>query len=123
MKEVKNVAVLGAGAMGAQIAALAAEAGYNVKVRDIEEKFLERGRQTINEMYEKRISRGRMASQARDEIMGRIKFLVDLKESRAGRRYRHRGRARDHGPEKVRPQRGHGALPGRTASSPPTPLP
>ena len=28
MKEVKNITVLGAGAMGAQIAALAAEAGY-----------------------------------------------------------------------------------------------
>ncbi len=81
MKKIKNVAVLGAGAMGAQIGALAAEAGYSVKIRDIEEKFLEHGRQTINEMYDRRISRGRMTEAARKEIMGRIQFLVNLKET------------------------------------------
>jgi enoyl-CoA hydratase/3-hydroxyacyl-CoA dehydrogenase len=81
MKKIKNVAVLGAGAMGAQIGALAAEAGYNVKIRDIEEKFLERGRQTINEMYDRRISRGRLTEEAKKEYLSRIKFLVDLKET------------------------------------------
>jgi enoyl-CoA hydratase / 3-hydroxyacyl-CoA dehydrogenase len=81
MKKIKNVAVLGAGAMGAQIGALAAEAGYNVKIRDIEERFLERGRQTIKEMYDRRISRGRLTEEARKEYMGRMKFLVDLKEA------------------------------------------
>jgi enoyl-CoA hydratase/3-hydroxyacyl-CoA dehydrogenase len=81
MKEIKNVTVLGAGAMGAQIGALAAEAGYNVKLRDIEEKFLERGRQTITAMYDKRISRGRLTEEARREYMGRLTFLVDLKEA------------------------------------------
>jgi len=81
MKTIRNVAVLGAGAMGAQIGALAAEAGYNVKIRDIEEKFLERGRQTINEMYDRRISRGRFTEEAKKDILSRIKFLVDLKET------------------------------------------
>jgi 3-hydroxyacyl-CoA dehydrogenase len=33
MKEIKNFVVLGAGAMGAQIGALAAESGFNVKIR------------------------------------------------------------------------------------------
>ena len=81
MKEIKNVAVIGAGAMGAQIAALAAEAGYNVKIRDIEERFLERGRQTILEMYDKRISRGRLTEAAKKDYMSRLTFLVDLKEA------------------------------------------
>jgi len=81
VKKIKNVAVLGAGAMGAQIGALAAEAGYSVKIRDIEEKFLERGRQTINDMYDRRISRGRLTEEARKEYLGRIKFVVDLKEA------------------------------------------
>jgi enoyl-CoA hydratase/3-hydroxyacyl-CoA dehydrogenase len=81
MKTIKNVAVLGAGAMGAQIGALAAEAGYSVKIRDIEEKFLERGRQTLNEIYNRRISRGRLTEEAKKEYLGRIKFLVDLKET------------------------------------------
>ena len=81
MKTIKNVAVLGAGAMGAQIGALAAEAGYSVKIRDIEEKFLERGRQTVNEMYDRRISRGRFTEEAKKDVLSRIKFVVDLKEA------------------------------------------
>jgi enoyl-CoA hydratase/3-hydroxyacyl-CoA dehydrogenase len=81
MKQIKNVAVLGAGAMGAQIAALAAEAGYNVKVRDIKERFLERGRQTINEMYDKRIKRGNLNEEAKKATLNRMKFLVDIKEA------------------------------------------
>jgi enoyl-CoA hydratase/3-hydroxyacyl-CoA dehydrogenase len=81
MKEIKNVAVLGAGAMGAQIAALAAEAGYQVKIRDIEEKYLERGRETINNIYDRRISRGRMTEAAKKDILGRMNFIVDVKEA------------------------------------------
>ncbi len=34
MKEIRNIAVLGAGSIGAQIGALAAEAGFKVKIRD-----------------------------------------------------------------------------------------
>ena len=81
MKKIKNVTVLGAGAMGAQIGALAAEAGYDVKIRDIEDKFLERGRQTIAEMYDKRISRGRLSEEAKKDYLSRMSFLVDLKEA------------------------------------------
>ena len=81
MKKIKNVAVIGAGAMGAQIAALAGEAGFNVKIRDIEERFLERGRKTILDMYDKRISRGRLTEQAKKEYMSRLTFIVDLKET------------------------------------------
>jgi enoyl-CoA hydratase/3-hydroxyacyl-CoA dehydrogenase len=81
MKNVKNVAVIGAGAMGAQIGALAAEAGFNVKIRDIEERFLERGRNTIVEMYDRRISRNRLTEDAKKDYMSRMTFLVDLKEA------------------------------------------
>jgi enoyl-CoA hydratase/3-hydroxyacyl-CoA dehydrogenase len=81
MKEIKNVTVLGAGAMGAQIAALAAEAGFNVKVRDIEERFLERGRQTITEMYDKRIKRGGFTEEKKKTVFGHLKFLVDVEDA------------------------------------------
>jgi enoyl-CoA hydratase/3-hydroxyacyl-CoA dehydrogenase len=81
MKEIKNIAVLGAGAMGSQIGALAAEAGFRVKIRDIEEKFLERGRQTVEEMYDKRISRGRLTEAEKQDYMSRLSFLLDLKET------------------------------------------
>ena len=81
MKEIKNVAVLGAGAMGAQIGALAAEAGYDVKIRDIEDRFLEKGRQLIESNYDRRISRGRLTEVAKKDYMSRMTFLVDVKEA------------------------------------------
>lgn len=81
MKKIKNIAVLGAGAMGAQIGALAAEAGYKVKIRDIEEKFLEQGRQTVEAMYDRRIQRGRLTEAAKKDNMSRLSFLLDLKET------------------------------------------
>jgi len=81
MKEIKNFVVLGAGAMGAQIAALAAESGFNVIVRDLEEKFLQRGRQIIEANYDKRIQRGRFTEEQKKEVLGRIKFVTDLKEA------------------------------------------
>jgi enoyl-CoA hydratase/3-hydroxyacyl-CoA dehydrogenase len=81
MKEIRNVTVLGAGAMGAQIGALAAEAGYKVKIRDIEDRFLEKGRQLIESNYDRRISRGRLTEEAKKDYMSRMTFLVDLKEA------------------------------------------
>jgi enoyl-CoA hydratase/3-hydroxyacyl-CoA dehydrogenase len=81
MKEIKNVTVLGAGGMGAQIGALAAEAGFNVKLRDIEDRFLENGRKIIESNYNRRISRGRLTEAAKKEYMSRMTFLVDIKEA------------------------------------------
>jgi enoyl-CoA hydratase/3-hydroxyacyl-CoA dehydrogenase len=81
MKKIKNVTVLGAGGMGAQIAALAAEAGYDVKIRDIEDRFLENGRKTIEANYDRRISRGRLSEEAKKDYMSRMTFLVDVKEA------------------------------------------
>jgi enoyl-CoA hydratase/3-hydroxyacyl-CoA dehydrogenase len=81
MKEIKNFVVLGAGAMGAQIAALAAESGFDVTIRDVEERFLQRGRQIIEGNYDKRIQRGRFSEEGKKQVLSRIKFVTDLKEA------------------------------------------
>jgi enoyl-CoA hydratase / 3-hydroxyacyl-CoA dehydrogenase len=81
MKEIKNFVVLGAGAMGAQIGALAAESGFNVKIRDIDEKYIQRGKQIIEGNYDKRIQRGRFTEEAKKQVLSRIVFLTDLKEA------------------------------------------
>lgn len=81
MKEVKNITVLGAGAMGAQIAALCVEAGYTVIVRDIEDKFLDRGRQLIFDGWDKRVKRGELTEAAKKDLENRIGFIVNVKEA------------------------------------------
>jgi enoyl-CoA hydratase / 3-hydroxyacyl-CoA dehydrogenase len=81
MKEIKNFVVLGAGAMGAQIGALAAESGFNVIIRDVDEKYIQRGKGIIENIYSKLVSRGSMTEARKNEIMSHISFLLDLKEA------------------------------------------
>jgi enoyl-CoA hydratase/3-hydroxyacyl-CoA dehydrogenase len=81
MGKIKKVTVLGAGDMGAQIALLAAEAGFDVTVRDIQEQFLERGRKSTEDSLDRRIKRGRLTEEAKKELLGKLHFTLDLKEA------------------------------------------
>jgi enoyl-CoA hydratase / 3-hydroxyacyl-CoA dehydrogenase len=81
MKEIKNFVVLGAGAMGAQIGGLAAENGFNVKIRDVDDKYIQRGRGIIENVFNRLVSSGKMTEEKKKEVMGRITFLLDLKEA------------------------------------------
>jgi hypothetical protein len=62
--EIKKICVLGAGLMGAGIAQVAAEAGYDVALRDIEERFVQGGLNTIQKNYERAIGKGEMTKGA-----------------------------------------------------------
>jgi enoyl-CoA hydratase/3-hydroxyacyl-CoA dehydrogenase len=81
MKQIKNFVVLGAGAMGAQIGALAAESGYEVKIRDVDDKYIQRGRGIIENVFNRLVSRGSMTEEHKKEILSHITFLLDLKEA------------------------------------------
>ena len=50
---IKKIAVLGAGQMGNGIAHVCAQAGYEVKMRDIEQKFIDKGMATIKKNLER----------------------------------------------------------------------
>jgi 3-hydroxybutyryl-CoA dehydrogenase len=47
LDQIKTVAVLGAGTMGNGIAHVFARAGYSVILRDLEQRYLERGLETV----------------------------------------------------------------------------
>jgi len=81
MAELKNVAVLGAGVMGSQIGLLCAECGFNVKIRDMEEKFLDAGRKIIDQHLGKRVKKNKMTEDQKTALMGSIVFTTDLKEA------------------------------------------
>lgn len=82
--EIKKVCVLGAGIMGAGIAQVAAGAGFSVTMRDIEERFVEKGLNTIGKNLDRAVSRGRMEAPTVDAVMGRIQGTVDMKEAVRG---------------------------------------
>ena len=55
--EIKNICVLGAGLMGNGIAQVCAQAGYSVTLRDIEQRFIDGGMNTIRKNLAKEVRR------------------------------------------------------------------
>jgi len=76
--EIKTVGVLGAGVMGNGIAQVAAMAGYNVIMRDIEDRFVENGLKNIDKFLSKTVEKGKMTAEQKSAIMGRIKGTTDM---------------------------------------------
>jgi len=74
-----KVLVLGAGTMGAGIAQVVAEAGNSVVLRDIDEKFVNRGIAGIDKNLGRAVEKGKLAQADKDAVMSRIKGIVDLK--------------------------------------------
>ncbi len=79
--EIKKIAVLGAGQMGNGIAHVCAQAGYDVTMRDVEQKFLDKGIATIKQNLGRAVTKGKMTQQQADETVARIRCTLDLKEA------------------------------------------
>jgi 3-hydroxybutyryl-CoA dehydrogenase len=81
---IKTIGVIGAGSMGSGIANLAAMSGFNVVLRDIEDRFLENGIKRIDGFMGKSVARGKMTEEDKSEILGRITTttaMEDLKDA------------------------------------------
>ncbi len=76
--EIKKICVLGAGLMGAGIAQVCVEAGFEVSMRDIEDRFVQGGLNIIKRNYEKAVSKGKMAREQADALLSRVNGTVDL---------------------------------------------
>jgi 3-hydroxybutyryl-CoA dehydrogenase len=76
--EIKRICVLGAGLMGSGIAQVAAEAGYEVAMRDIEDRFVQNGLNIIKKNYERAMSKGKMTKEQADGTLSKVKGVVDL---------------------------------------------
>lgn len=80
--EVGKIAVLGAGLMGHGICQVAAQnGGYEVNLRDIEQRFLDNGMAMIKRSLQKFQSKGKLTEGEVAEILGRIHPILDLKEA------------------------------------------
>jgi 3-hydroxybutyryl-CoA dehydrogenase len=79
--EIKKVCVLGAGIMGSGIAQVAAQAGFPVTMRDIEDRFVQKGLAAIKQSLDRIVSKGKMEAGEAAAVMGRVKGTTDLKEA------------------------------------------
>jgi 3-hydroxybutyryl-CoA dehydrogenase len=77
-EQIKSVAVLGAGTMGNGIAHVFARAGYKVILRDLEQRFLDRGIETIGKNLDREIKKGKLAEAEKGTVLGRIEAVTDM---------------------------------------------
>ena len=76
--EIKRIGVVGAGTMGNGIAQVAAQIGCDVVMRDIEMKFVEGGMKKIEGFLSRSVEKGKMDSNEKDTIIGRIRGTTDM---------------------------------------------
>jgi 3-hydroxybutyryl-CoA dehydrogenase len=74
----KRVAVVGAGLMGSGIAQVAAQAGFDVLLRDISDDALARGVGSIEQSTAKFVSKGKLSDADRAAALDRITTTTDL---------------------------------------------
>lgn len=74
LESIKNFVIAGAGVMGASIAQILAQNGYSVVLYDIEDQFLEKGKNLININQQTLISVGDFTPEQSKENMSLISF-------------------------------------------------
>jgi 3-hydroxybutyryl-CoA dehydrogenase len=78
LDQIKQVAVLGAGTMGNGIAHVFARAGYNVILRDVETRFLDRGLETIGKNLDREVKKEKITAAEKPQILARIQPTTDV---------------------------------------------
>lgn len=76
----KKVVVLGAGTMGAGIALVAAQAGYEVILRDVTENLVQKGLEIIEKILTKAVEKGKMSVVDKSGIFGNLKGVYDANQ-------------------------------------------
>lgn len=79
--EIETVAVIGSGEMGRGIAAVAALAGYETAVNDIDESQLSTAKEQIEWSYGKSVEKGSATQAQMDGAIDRLRFTTDLTET------------------------------------------
>ena len=76
--EIKAIGVVGSGQMGSGIAEVAVTSGFQVRMRDISQEALERGRKRIAGDLERRVQKGKMTAEESEAALGRLSVTTEL---------------------------------------------
>jgi 3-hydroxybutyryl-CoA dehydrogenase len=82
MPDIRTVGVLGCGLMGSGIAEVIARAGYQTKVRELNDDLVAGGRARIEKSLGRAVEKGKLEGNVRDEVLGRISMTTDLESLR-----------------------------------------
>jgi len=76
----KNIAVIGAGAMGNGIAHTFAQSGYKVQLIDVNQAALSKALQTISKNLDRLVSKGKIEESIKIETLSNISTFTDITE-------------------------------------------
>ncbi len=77
MSNITTVGVLGAGTMGNGIAHVFARSGFTVRLCEIEQRFLDRGIETIRKNLAREVSKAKLTQEEMDAALARIDGTLD----------------------------------------------
>ena len=74
---IQRVGIIGAGTMGNGIAHVFARSGFNVVLCDVEQRFLDRGLETIGKNLDREVAKNKIAAADKAATLGRITAVLD----------------------------------------------
>lgn len=76
--DISKVGVVGCGLMGSGIAEVAAKSGFDVRVREVNDDFLEAGRKRIRKSLDRAVEKGKLSAEDRDAAWDRLSFTTKV---------------------------------------------
>jgi 3-hydroxybutyryl-CoA dehydrogenase len=76
--EIRKVGVVGLGTMGAGIAQVSVQSGFETVCREVSDELATRGRATIERYLSRGVDKGRMTAEERDAALGRLTLTTEL---------------------------------------------
>lgn len=77
---IEKVGVVGCGLMGSGIAEVAAKAGFDVTVREVDDGAVDAGRGRIEKSLDRAVRKEKIDSREKEEILGRVHFTTRLED-------------------------------------------
>jgi enoyl-CoA hydratase/3-hydroxyacyl-CoA dehydrogenase len=81
VEEIKKIAVMGAGDMGHGIAEVALLAGYKVAMRDIEQRFIDKGFSRIKDSLDKLVEKQKITEENKRAMLANFQTFIDIADS------------------------------------------
>lgn len=78
--DIKTIGIIGAGQMGNGIAQVAAQAGLNVILRDVDQKFIDSGMERIQKNLNWLVDNQKMTDDDRQKVLDKIKTTLELND-------------------------------------------
>jgi 3-hydroxybutyryl-CoA dehydrogenase len=78
LDKIKTVAVLGAGTMGNGIAHVFARAGFQVILKDVDRKFLDRALETVGKNLDREVKKGKLAESEKPAVLARLQPTTEM---------------------------------------------